>query len=238
MFVQLLPQIEQTALHAQWDFVDPLANADGGISARTATVLPTLLCPSDIIPENPVLSSTRYYGVTSYGGNGGSQTHPPALISADGVFAATGTATPTFPSVRFRDILDGLTNTLLFGERSHIDANFDTYAAQGWALEPMGQFGWWAPSGGAYGLSDVTLSTLASINFKVPIPFGAVGAANQLTFETTLDPQRVGAYGSQHAAGANFARCDGAVVFMTESIDMQVLRALGTRHGSEVVSEY
>jgi prepilin-type N-terminal cleavage/methylation domain-containing protein/prepilin-type processing-associated H-X9-DG protein len=238
LFVQLLPQFEQTSLYAQWDFADPLANANGGLSARTATIIPVLLCPSDQIPQNPVQSTTRYYAVTSYGGNGGSQTHPPASITGDGVFAASGPSTPTFPVVKLAHIIDGTTNTLLFGERSHLDRNFDTYAAQGWALEPMGQFGWWAPSGGMYGLSDVTLSTLAKINFTVPVPFGATGAASQTTFQSTLDPQRVGAYGSLHTGGANFARCDGSVTFISDSIDMPIFKALGTRAGAEVVGEY
>ncbi len=238
LFVQLLPQFEQSSLYSQWDFADPLANANGGISARTATILPMLLCPSDVIPQNPVQSTTRYYAVSSYGGNGGSQTHPPAAIRGDGVFAASGPASPTFPVVRMADIIDGTTNTLLFGERSHVDRSFDTYAAQGWALEPIGQFGWWAPSGGMYGLSDVTLSTLARINFTIPIPFGSPGAADQATFQNTLDPQRVGAYGSLHSGGANFVLCDGSVTFISENVDMQILRALGTRGGAEVVGEY
>lgn len=238
LFVQLLPHFEQSSLYSQWDFADPLANANGGTGARTATILPTLLCPSDQIPQNPVQSTTRFYAVTSYGGNGGSQTHPPSAIRGDGVFAASGPTTPTFPIVRLADITDGATNTLLLGERSHLDRNFDTYASQGWALEPIGQFGWWAPSGGMYGLSDVTLSTLARINFTISIPLGATGAANQATFQNTLDPMRVGAFGSLHNGGANFCRGDGSVVSISDSIDLPIFRALGTRAGAEVVSEY
>ena len=151
LFVQLLPQFDQAPLYNQWDFANPLANADAG---RTAHVLPMLLCPSDVVPQNPVASGTREYGVSSYGGSGGTQTHPPDQISGDGVFAASGSAMPTFPIVRIRDLIDGTTSTLLFGERNHIDRNYDTYAAEGFAIEPIGQWGWWAPSGGRFGLSD------------------------------------------------------------------------------------
>lgn len=240
LFVQLLPLIDQAPLYQQWDFADPLANADGGTDARSAKVIRMLLCPSDLIPQNPVLSSTRYYGISSYAGNGGSQTHPPDNIRGDGVFASSGSFAPTFPVVRFRDISDGLTNTLLFGERNHSDSNYDTYASQGssWALEPMGQYGWWAPSGGKYGLSDVTLSTLGPINDKIPAPFGSAGAADQTTFTMSLDPRRVGAFGSLHAGGANFTLCDGSVKFISQNIDMSLFRALGTRAGSEVLGEF
>jgi prepilin-type processing-associated H-X9-DG protein len=154
------------------------------------------------------------------------------------VFASSGPATPTFPIVRLRDIVDGTTSTLLFGERNHTDRNFDTYAAQGWALEPMNQFGWWAPSGGMFGLSDVTLSTLGPINYRIPVPHGAPGAADQATFQSDWDPRRVGAFGSMHAGGANFAMCDGSVRFLSENMDLQTFRAMGTRMGSEVIADF
>ncbi len=240
LFVQLLPQFDQAPLYNSWDFADPLANANGGASSRTATILPMLLCPSDIIPQNPVVSSTRYYAIGSYGGNGGSQTHPPAAIRGDGVFASSGSSTPTFPLVRIKDITDGTTATLLFGERNHVDRNYDTYAAQGstWALEPIGQYGWWAPSGGMFGLSDVTLSTLAPVNYSIPVAFGQAGAADQTTFVNDWDPKRVGALGSQHTGGCHAALCDGSVRFLSENMDRLVLVRLGTRSGGETIGEF
>jgi len=234
LFVQLLPQFDQIPLYEEWDFADPLANADEG---RTAHVLGTLICPSDVMPQNPVESGTRRYGVSSYGGSGGTQTHPPNMISGDGVFASSGPATPTFPLVRIKDVTDGTTMTLLFGERNHIDKNYDTFAEQGWAIEPMGQWGWWAPSGGRFGLSDVTMGTLAPINFLVPQDHATAGI-DQTTFEDTWDAQRVTSFGSQHAGGANFALADGSVRFISENISMSVLQSVGTKAGNEVVGEY
>lgn len=234
LFVQLLPMFDQASLYDQWDFNDPLANADAG---RTAFVLPMLLCPSDVIPQNPVTSGTRAYGVSSYGGSGGSQTHPPASIRGDGVFASSGPATPTFPIVRIRDLTDGMTSTLLFGERNHIDKNYDTFAAGGLAIEPMGQWGWWAPSGGMYGLSDVTMSTFAPINYEIPSDMTSSGMS-AATFTSTWDASRVGSFGSQHVGGAQFCLGDGSTRFISENIDSTVYRALGTRAGGEVVGEY
>src|SRR5262245_23186304 len=49
LFVYLLPYVEQDNLYRQWDFTTPLNNASGGTGARTATVLPLLLCPADEI---------------------------------------------------------------------------------------------------------------------------------------------------------------------------------------------
>ncbi len=238
LFVQILPHLEQGPLYQMWDFADPLANAEGGSNSRTATVLDVLLCPSDVIPENPVISSTRWYGITSYGGNGGSHTHPPAEISGDGLFGPSGSSTPTFPVVRMRDIIDGTTSTILFGERNHIDRNYDTFAANGWAMEPMGQWGWWAPSGGMFGLSDITFSTLAPINYRIPFDFDNKGGVDQTAFVSDYEAPRVGSYGSQHPGGAQFCMGDGNVRFIGENVSLVVLRALGTRGGNEVVGAY
>jgi prepilin-type N-terminal cleavage/methylation domain-containing protein len=59
LFTYLLPYLEQDNLYRSWDFVDPLSNTAGGASARTAVVLPALLCPSDFVPTNPVTSRGR-----------------------------------------------------------------------------------------------------------------------------------------------------------------------------------
>jgi prepilin-type N-terminal cleavage/methylation domain-containing protein/prepilin-type processing-associated H-X9-DG protein len=237
LFVQLLPQFEQGPLYARWDFADPLANANGGLSANTAHVLPMLLCPSDAIPQNPVQSTTSWYGVSSYAGNGGSRSHPPENLSGDGIFSASGPATPSFPQVRMGDVTDGLSGTFLFGERDHTDPNYDTYYTAGWATEPMGQWGWWAPSGGAFGLSDVTLSTFATMNYRVPVPANGPGG-DQTTFSSLYDPFRVGAYGSRHTGGANFCLADGSVRFVSENVDGAVYIGLGTRAKGEVVTDF
>ncbi len=44
--------------------------------------------------------------------------------------------------------------------------------------------------------------------------------------------------GSRHPGGANIAFCDGAVRFIAESIDINILKALLTRAGGEVTGDY
>ena len=74
-----------------------------------------LLCPSSIINQNPFTKpSGSRYALTSYGGNGGTQSHPPASSTGDGIFAGAGPtivtpATVQFPLVRIRDVIDGTT---------------------------------------------------------------------------------------------------------------------------------
>jgi prepilin-type N-terminal cleavage/methylation domain-containing protein/prepilin-type processing-associated H-X9-DG protein len=238
LFVHMLPYIDQQPLYNMWNFSDPLANASG-VTANTAVTLSALLCPSDMIPQNPVGNSTspdaRWYAITSYGGNGGSQSHPPAALTSDGMFFATGPAAPTFSQVKIANVTDGLSNTLLFGERNHIDTNYDSFVGPGWAMEPMGQWGWWGSAGGNFALSDVTMSSFAPINYKVAVNFANKPAALDQAAFATQETLRICSWGSQHPGGANFALADGSVRFIKDTTTMSILRSLGTRAGGEIV---
>ncbi len=236
LFVNMLPYLDQQPLYNRWNFSDPLANTIG-TTANTALVLGSLLCPSDIIPENPVQNGIRWYGIASYGGNGGSQTHPPTALTSDGIFHATGPAAPGFRQVRPAEVRDGLSNTLFFGERNHLDENYDTFFQAGWTIEPMWMWGWWAPSGGNFGLSDVTMSAHAPINYKLGFSYASrpASVASQADF-AAYDALRVSSWGSQHPGGAVFALADGSVRFLKDTTSQQVLRALGTRAGREALS--
>src|SRR5262245_6623342 len=142
LFVKLLPFMEQAALAQGWDEEDPLNNTVGGMSSKTATKLQALLCPSDFIKDNPIdTGSGRIYGLTSYGGNGGSRSYDPQFATDDGIFFVIGPGSQTSPSgqaIRMAEVTDGLSNTTLFGERSHTDKNHDSFASS--LAAPMGQF--------------------------------------------------------------------------------------------------
>jgi hypothetical protein len=101
----------------------------------------------------------------------------------------------------------------------------------------MWQWGWWAPSGGNFGLSDVTMSTLAPINYKLGFSFAnkPADASTPVGF-AAYDAQRVCSFGSQHPGGANFAPVGGSVRFLKDTTAMTTLRALGTWARGEVVS--
>src|SRR5262249_22359721 len=133
LFVYLMPYLEQGNVVQGWDKTNPLNNTVGANQSKTATVLPILLCPADLINQNPIDSgSGRWYGLTSYGGNGGTRSYDPQFATNDGVFHVIGPGSQTDPQggpVRMMQILDGTSNTLLFGERSHLDPNHDTFAA-------------------------------------------------------------------------------------------------------------
>ena len=238
LFVYLLPYVEQESLYRQWDFAIPLNNATGGASAPSATVLAVLLCPADEIPLNPITSQGRTYAITSYGGNGGSRSFDPTAATTDGIFHTTGPGSQPAPNqvpVRLADITDGTSNTLLLGERSHLDPNYDSYASAGVASRAsMASWGWWAASEGRLAIGDVTMSAYVPLNYHVPTANGSGGSG---PFKA-IEEQRVCTFGSNHSGGANFTLADGSVRFIAESIPLATLRQLATRAGGEVVGDY
>ncbi len=222
----------------------PLANETNG---NTAVILPVLICPSETQLENPFLKpSGARYALTSYGGNGGTQSHPPGATTGDGVFAGTGPqittpATVQHSLVKIRDLIDGTSNTLLVGERSHGDPNYDTFFAGGYSTNPMSGWGYWSPAGGQFGLTDVTMSSFGPINYRIPFSFatrpGSISSA--ATFDASAESiKRLNAFGSQHTGGANLGLADGSVRTLSENIDGATLKGLSTRAGGEVVGEF
>ncbi|WP_164101093.1 DUF1559 domain-containing protein [Candidatus Laterigemmans baculatus] len=263
-FAFLLPYLEQTALAEAWDYEETLEAAiantrdpdDGTRSRRaaSATVLEILRCPADLLGDGPVELdyartgySTGYFGISSYVGNGG--THSTYFgdpeMQADGVFYMTGELSkpyadqdalqPGAAPCAIADIRDGLSQTLLFGERFHHDPTFDRLLHENglYSRYPIRKWGAWGWTGGANGTTHVLASARANapINFIVP---------------AELEPERIGyamvnlrmsAYGSGHPGGAQFALCDGSTRFISETVPLVVLQALATRSGGEVVND-
>jgi len=240
LFTFLLPYIEQGTLLADWDYDDPLRNTDGGPAARSATVLGLLLCPSDRIEENPVAVGGRYYGMTSYGGNGGTRSFHPDQATCDGMFHTTGPASLPEPNqrpVKLSMVIDGTSNTVLLGERSHEDRNLETYVPAYWA-ESLTLLGKWAAIGGRRRIGDVTMSAFVPINYRIPFAYEhrfrlQPRPASSRDFAIHED-RRVCAFGSSHPGGANFALADGSVRFIVESLPLETFRALCTRAGNEL----
>ncbi len=243
LFVYLAPYLEQDNLTRDWNLSDPLVNTQlpaPGPQAKTATIVSVLLCPSDPIQENPINSgSNRWYSLTSYGGNGGTRSYDPSVATNDGVFHVIGPGSQTAPngaSIRMADITDGLSNTALFGERSHRDPNLDAAAAvvvppPGFFINPMGKIGWWANSGGRLAAGDVTMSAFAPINYRVP----ANPPTDYASFQPIYD-LRVCSFGSEHSGGANFALGDGAVRFVRDSLAPEMLRRFCVRNDGQILN--
>lgn len=244
LFTFLLPHLELGNLLAEWDYEFPLNNAYGGVQARAATILPVLLCASDRLAENPIVRSGRYYGMTSYGGNGGTRSFDPGLATCDGIFHTTGPASQPDPNqlpVNLSMVTDGASHTILFGERNHEDPNFETFAARNWA-DSLNSVGRWAAIGGRKSIADVTMSAFVPINYQMPVDFDHRGEATPPVSSSgdfyIHQQRRACAFGSGHPGGANFALADGSVRFLAESLPLHTLQALCTRNAREVIGGY
>ncbi len=243
LFTYLLPHLEQGNVLRDWDYDAPLQNTEGGPTSRSATVLPMLLCPSESIVENPLAVAGRYYGMTSYGGNGGRQSYYPDSATCDGIFHTTGPASLPRPDQRpvcMAMVRDGAACTILFGERSHDDANLETFADFHWA-ESLKYLGRWAAIGGRKRIADVTLSAMVPINYRVPVDYEHRDEAdpplgNSRDFEIHEDRRKC-AFGSDHPQGANFAFVDGSARFLSEALPLETLEAMCTRDGRELIRE-
>lgn len=242
LFVELLPYMEYKSLLVNWHYDNPLLNCTQGPQSNTAPVIPTLVCPSDAIAINPITDTTHgwVYGLTSYGGNGGTRSYFPPLATADGLFHTTGPASEPATNqrpVRPEDITDGLSHTLLFGERSHYDPNYESFNDQGWG-DLLDQWGWWGASADRRVIGHLTMSALVPINYLMPFSYdnraGQTPAADSYAaFAANWNDPRICAFGSCHPGGANFSCADGSGCFLATETDLNTLRALCTRSGGE-----
>lgn len=214
VFIALLPYIEQEAISGVWVYT-PAGSQNWGTAAQAATkgaanTIKTYLCPTGCgTPVFPYENWSGYnMGLTCYLANAGTQSYQ--IQSKDGIFYENS-------KVRLPDVLDGTSNTLLFGERS-----FRQPAVNGCTLDTWDWGAWGAATGVIYDMGDTHGSS------RVPI--------NTTCSATVGEDDRLNAFGSLHTGGVNFAFADGSVRFLAETTDVVTLQALSTRAGGEPVT--
>ena len=241
-YTKLLPFFEQQALADKWDFTNLGNNTTNGY---TATKLKSLVCATDVFQQTvftvPVSSSSGVayagdYSVTSYVGNFGEVSYHPTTsplgpCKANGVLFFTGPAgapATDQQAIGLKDITDGTSNTIMLGERYHLDKNFDTITASSRSDLLMHQWSMWAWSGGFKGSGHVLASAAVPLNNRVTLPLGS-GFGPQ--------DRRIAGYSSGHPGGANMTLCDGSVRFLRDSLSQVTLVALSSRYSGDVIAE-
>lgn len=139
-------------------------------------------------------------------------------------------------AVEFRDVVDGLSNTLMVGEAepdpvlaeiNSVRETPNTGRKDHWAMGGDDFDDWegtdWSEMGG---------STAVAINYRRPLPVPEFPSAFVINSSVEWAAYEV-SFGSQHPGGAQFCNADGSVKFINETIDQQVLSGLGTRDGGE-----
>ena len=250
VFYFLLPFIEANNVFDDMDPNCPGANRVSDPSMnRAASVIPTLLCPSDLLGDEsipfPSLGTPQeFYGGTSYKANGGERPVFADLATNDGMFMAAGPDArraddaPIGRAVAIKDVFDGTSQTFLFGEGYHFDPNFDTFNVAGWTSQSS-IVGWsrWYPGGGDTGLFNIMGGAFSPINFAVPWAHGEPGAPSSIQAWWVFQDQRLSSFSSGHPGGANFVLTDGSVTFVNETLSQNVLRLRCERSDGELIPE-
>lgn len=227
LFVPLLPMIEQSAGFDYWDFSQ--SNTSPHNQQVAGQRIPIYLCPSATIRrEVPGCTgdSGRAPGTyaacfgslieSAYGGIAG---YP--RVEANGAIVYT---TNTPGRTAFRDITDGLSNTLLVGETAY---NLPNYR---------------------FGASDTLCPNQSRYSFTYwasPYP-GSTGIGTYHGFNPKDRLDSPGAYNSnwtktfrsEHKGGVQFVFVDGSVHFVGDSLDQTVLNNLAARNDGNVIGEF
>jgi len=229
----LLPGLDQTPLYetlvftegglGDWEVLGPNRDA-------ITTVLSAFHCPT-----NPHLQP--------HASNALIPNHVPAAYVACvsgtvGLVPWTpGTRTPDFEfaqpqsdgviyrnsSTRFADVIDGTSNTVLAGEApTNLGQAKDGQAIDHWYIGTYQIDGDYPPPpSNLEETAEVVCSTGIQLNAHLD--------------DTLSGHEWEAAFGSYHPGGAHLLFCDGAVQFLSETIDRTVFSAIGTRDREELV---
>ena len=237
--VELLPFIEQSNLKSLFDKTQPTGNSygpntgyyDNDSSTIAAQVVDNFRCPSSLMAPTSTVSSKYIFGTNDYAGNGGTRIYHPssdpnkALAAAkkynDGLFNIVD---PGDVGIRPRQVTDGLSKTLLFGERNHEDETFDRL----YPKYPLATWSGWAWTMVENSVGDFLGHSAVPINYQIPT--SSTGKNNEVN-------DRLSAWGSYHPGGVNFCLADGSVQFVLDNMDLSVLKAISTIKGNEVQSK-
>ncbi len=217
--------------------------------------LPVFHCPADsrsflaLTPQGLQATCTSYLGVsgvTTMGSQLGmtpqetpSDTRPMERDPATGLdtgcngvlIPKANTHNPSPPGIRFGEIKDGLSNTLLLGERPP-----SSNLALGWMFAGYGNSGV-GDLAVTLGISERAASLVDAQTGLACEKLGSPDASSPEAWR--LENGAVTNYcdamhfWSLHSGGANFIMADGSLRFLTYEMDAELQRALATRAGDE-----
>ncbi len=227
----ILPHIEQKPLYDAIQGLDGMGHELGGTNdpkqlLAGSSDLGIFACPSN--PDVKSKSAKNGYSTSTYNGHMGTRigdgsddcisgsvanaadmvSKPWGCMNGNGVFYISS-------SVSFRDITDGLSNTIFVSEV--VDSGGDSTMKGGAGSDRKYIF-----SGGADSNPPTEMTEyLIAAEGNDPINGGAEEAT-----------------GSYHAGGAQFCFGDGTVRFLNENMNMPTYQAVSTRSGNEPLGSF
>jgi prepilin-type N-terminal cleavage/methylation domain-containing protein len=207
-----LPYLEQKNLYEAIDFSRPIW--DSANQAARSMHLPVFLCPSDPISDHSFVEmgpTPERYAMGCYVACFG----PPDLDATqekrDGMFSRNS-------RTRFADVTDGLSNTLMVGEREN------------------GPF----RNAGVHGVHFEYETTWCAAVRQFDDPSDDHG--HMVLFQTAHTPNHPLSddrdVSASHRGYSNFLLGDGSARLISENVNLSVYQALGSRAGREVIGEF
>ncbi len=235
--VQILPYMDQKGLQKKFDFTVGLYDAKH--DTVRAFVLNSFLCPSDrrsyptgVKPlggwVNPTYGlDTPWNNASSLGAAGELAAHSsymgvhhdveaPIDVTNNGVLYLNS-------AVRFEDIEDGLSNTMLVGESIQKKPDL------GWASGTRATL-----RNGGWGVNYNPRNMGAAVVVRNKV--GGITIIRGSGAGTNPIVEPVGGFSSFHAGGVNFAFGDGSVRFIKDSVSTQTFTRLCNRSDGEADS--
>ncbi|MDR1959262.1 MAG: DUF1559 domain-containing protein [Planctomycetaceae bacterium] len=200
------------------------------------TVVSSFRCPSSTLPDRapatfalhgagtcPVEAMTVGYATSDYKGCGGSEGPEMDGNGKDnGVLAKNAESNG---AVRFSQITDGLSNTLMIGESSYVPGGNT-------ATSSLGCYPTWI--GGQYNDEQIRITgeTASVINLG---PYKKTWWVDNGAGKNAVNNDN--AY-SEHPGGANFGLCDGSVRFLSENISQSTYNRLHGRNDGKPLGSF
>jgi prepilin-type N-terminal cleavage/methylation domain-containing protein len=225
----ILPFVEGGTLYSAANLSVPIQDPQNATVIQG--IVPTFLCPSDIVEPAPFTVPDAFgnpvalAAPTSFAACCGNDDSDTTDETGNGIFYRNSSTSPA-------DITDGLSTTIMVGEKAWSNANGIWPGAMSGAVLLRGSLNPCAPNvPGITNPASTLVLSHAHLNNALADPDGGAG----------LDD-----FSSQHVVGSNFVFADGSVHFIhniaannpdeSYSGDGLAFQALGTRAGREPVS--
>ena len=251
--MDLLPHIEQTPLYHRLVEFETKVKATGaaGISHAELGSVTSFTCPVDGVPlpfATYFLNDGTKFRVTSADYPDPNGIAPPFVLSGSEFLKKTpvsGVTDGLSQTALYSERIQSTSNLFRVGERPHPERRL-SWPLPGTVNTPeelhsryLQQTNWPLAASPDELLNRISkvgsldiISKYAHYNHVLPPNTRPVFAEPSLSTPSPISKPAT----SFHRAGVNVAFCDGHVQFISDAIDIEVWRAIGTRNGKEVIS--
>jgi prepilin-type N-terminal cleavage/methylation domain-containing protein len=260
-FVRLLPYLEEQSVYDQWDFKTPANNVSATqANSRTATKIPSLICPSDVFEANPYLlpgpaaanpgqtspgAVAGWYAGTSYAGSYGEGSYyvhfSQFAIKPNGTLFLTGDD-PSLQAHVLHTLVENHYDLSPADPKNITDGTSKTLLmGEKYHSDPF--FDSWTAGNSGLKMFQVSAwgwvgGPKGAAHIFCSSAVGINQSARSLTStanDVATQDRRFNSWGSGHPGVSCFVFADGSTRTISDSISTLVLTAITTRAGAETV---